>query len=435
MLAATSTLRDKPDVEIQVLLTSLQKNFNLVDIDLESLKKLNSYEDLNYYFEAKGEKYVAKIYNVTESNNLEVLQAQAYAMLYLTQKIQEKDILSFTVSEEIFCISCNKLVHENLRKYLEGSKEAEKEPKKQKLSLFPLIKTTSGQEAILRVLKYIPGKHTYDHIQNTHTIYKPETENEEPQTKFLYGELGKAAADLDILLKDFYHPALYRKLLWEQSGAAEYIDEHLKFLDKTADARIIETINKVKEDFSKMMKKIDSKKINLRKRIIHNDLNDQNLIVSECKFAPYDDSVTFGILDFGDICHTFLISELAIAATYCFINMTKRHLSLELKKELTAVGKKEEKMDEEAATLELVEFIKELLKNYDRKIPLLDDEKAAFKTFVCARLALIISVAAKGLCNPNVGADETEYLNLHSLPGRTTLKRIYKVDPADFWKF
>ena len=46
----------------------------------------------------------------------------------------------------------------------------------------------------------------------------------------------------------------------------------------------------------------------LRQSIIHNDANDWNILISEDKVS--------GIIDFGDMCHSWLINELAIGLTY-----------------------------------------------------------------------------------------------------------------------
>ncbi|MGB5318680.1 aminotransferase class III-fold pyridoxal phosphate-dependent enzyme, partial [Eudoraea sp.] len=50
----------------------------------------------------------------------------------------------------------------------------------------------------------------------------------------------------------------------------------------------------------------------LRCSIIHNDANDLNVLVK--------DGLISGIIDFGDMCHTWLINELAIALTYIMMN-------------------------------------------------------------------------------------------------------------------
>jgi len=47
----------------------------------------------------------------------------------------------------------------------------------------------------------------------------------------------------------------------------------------------------------------------LRRQVIHNDLNDQNLLVD-----PDDENVIAGIIDFGDLVDTVLVADVAIVA-------------------------------------------------------------------------------------------------------------------------
>jgi len=47
----------------------------------------------------------------------------------------------------------------------------------------------------------------------------------------------------------------------------------------------------------------------LRQQVIHNDLNDMNLLVD-----PHDEAVIVGVIDFGDLVHTALVADIAIVA-------------------------------------------------------------------------------------------------------------------------
>ena len=50
----------------------------------------------------------------------------------------------------------------------------------------------------------------------------------------------------------------------------------------------------------------------LRRQYIHNDGNDHNVLLNE-------NGQISGIIDFGDMAHTFLVSELAVAITYLIL--------------------------------------------------------------------------------------------------------------------
>ena len=54
----------------------------------------------------------------------------------------------------------------------------------------------------------------------------------------------------------------------------------------------------------------------LRKSLIHNDLNDNNIILSKCLKKPK----VIGFIDFGDCVKSQLINELAITCTYGILN-------------------------------------------------------------------------------------------------------------------
>ena len=66
-------------------------------------------------------------------------------------------------------------------------------------------------------------------------------------------------------------------------------------------------------------KKEEKKYKNLRKSIIHNDINDNNIIVSKNLREPNIN----GIIDFGDCIYTQLINEVAILCTYAIIGSKK----------------------------------------------------------------------------------------------------------------
>ena len=55
---------------------------------------------------------------------------------------------------------------------------------------------------------------------------------------------------------------------------------------------------------------------NLRKSFIHNDVNDNNIIISE-KLISAD---VKGIIDFGDTVKSQIINDLAVTCTYAIMN-------------------------------------------------------------------------------------------------------------------
>jgi len=67
--------------------------------------------------------------------------------------------------------------------------------------------------------------------------------------------------------------------------------------------------------FLQYQEQIIPKQYQLRKQLIHNDANEWNVLIT-------DNKVT-GLIDFGDMCYSWLINELAIAITYVMMHNNK----------------------------------------------------------------------------------------------------------------
>ncbi len=116
--------------------------------------------------------------------------------------------------------------------------------------------------------------------------------------------LGRAAACLGKTLSDFMHPASDHALLWDLKRAS-----HLKdLLDCVADtglrALCAARLDRFDSTIAPRLKE-------LRWQIIHNDLNPSNILVDE-----QDPSTMLGVIDFGDIAHSPLIVDVAVASAY-----------------------------------------------------------------------------------------------------------------------
>lgn len=113
---------------------------------------------------------------------------------------------------------------------------------------------------------------------------------------------GRMAARLGAALRDFTHPAARRSLIWDLRNVGKtlaLLDELADLAEKDAIAALIERIEML----------IAIRFQRLRQQVIHNDLNDLNLLVD-----PADEAVVAGVIDFGDLVHTALIADVAIVA-------------------------------------------------------------------------------------------------------------------------
>lgn len=122
-----------------------------------------------------------------------------------------------------------------------------------------------------------------------------------PHDGALLTSLGAALADLDLALQNFSHPAMHRKLLWDLRHA-DLALEHVALLP--AEQRT------VVQQFMALWADVDWRK--LRAGVIHGDGNDYNVLVHEGRVV--------GFLDFGDMVHSSVVCDLAIALAYAMLD-------------------------------------------------------------------------------------------------------------------
>ncbi len=116
--------------------------------------------------------------------------------------------------------------------------------------------------------------------------------------------LGRLLAKTDLALRDFSHPAATRELLWDFQQAyalrdrTGYIEDPVR--RTLAEAHL--------DRFEAVVRPAQAA---LRRQVIHNDFNSNNILVD----AADHDRIA-GLLDFGDMIEAPLINDLAIAVSY-----------------------------------------------------------------------------------------------------------------------
>ena len=144
----------------------------------------------------------------------------------------------------------------------------------------------NGQKCICRMLSYLDGVFLAD----------------VPHTEKLFQSLGRFLAHLDLKLQSFVNYRIEaRKLKWD----ILHLDMSKQYLEHIPDKK---DRSIVYHYFKQYEENIVPSLPELRTSIIHNDANEWNVLVA-------DEEVS-GIIDFGDMAHTLLINELAIAITY-----------------------------------------------------------------------------------------------------------------------
>ena len=133
-----------------------------------------------------------------------------------------------------------------------------------------------------------------------------------PKSEQLAYAVGEAMAKLAKALRSFKNKYLDRDFKWNlmQGG---WIAEKLHFIEEPSRRNIVSSILK---DFQE----IKSKLLDLDQQIIHNDANDYNILV---KGTGAEKRTLSGIIDFGDMCLSPRICDLAIAAAYIVLDHSK----------------------------------------------------------------------------------------------------------------
>jgi len=131
----------------------------------------------------------------------------------------------------------------------------------------------------------------------------------------------------------------------------------------------------------------------LRKSVIHNDANDHN-ILTESKGS--NGAEISGIIDFGDMVHTYTICELAIACAYIML------------------GKADP-----------LDSILDVVRGYHKTYPLQEGELEVLFYLICTRLCSSVTIAAY----QQELQKDNEYLSISEQPAWNTLQKLIAINP------
>ncbi len=219
---------------------------------------------------------------------------------------------------------------------------------------------------IYRLLTFVPGEFLGD---ITHT-------------PALLTSLGSCLAQIDKCIHKEYHPAIIGKQTqWDlQHFKTNYA--YLEYITDTKDRNLVDYF------FTQFDEHVYPIQHELRKGIIYNDANHWNILTKN--------GAVSGIIDFGDMCHSWLINELAIAITYVM-------------------------MDKENP----LEIAVEIIRGYHAILPLKEQELDMLYYLVAARLCTSVcnSAYAKTL-NPN-----SAYITISEKPAWALLKKWIAINP------
>ena len=268
-----------------------------------SATMLTSERDQNYLLKEKaGSKYVLKISHAAESLDVLEMQHAALAHIFLYD------------SEMQLPHPVNTLDGELIFRH----------------------KAASNENHYIRMVEYVPGELMKDL---------------EKQTNGLINDLGSFLGRLDLALHGFEHPAARRSFPWDVAQTQFLITSQENIRSKE-DQLIIQHFL---QEYEKNIVPISH---DLKRAVIHNDGNDHNVIINKNNRAH-------GVIDFGDMVHTYIICESAVCLAYLVINNP-----------------------------DPINLTAELIKAYQNVFPLTELEVSVIIYFICLRLCISVTMAA-----------------------------------------
>ena len=302
----------------------LLKHYHLEPTEI---KQLEGYGSLNYYIKDKDNNhYVLKHY--TNSSELALIQAESEIL----------SIISGKLPFEIPAISSGKQtsVHQYANKSFSR--------------LLPYIKGS-----LLSKVKHSP--------------------------RLLYN-FGKSIAELDISLEGIRNAEIEsRKFVWDLQYCLLNRPK-IKYITDTSKAKLVEYFFDQFEHF------VLPELANLRYSIIHNDLNDYNILT--------DGNIITGVIDFGDITYAPLVNEIAIALAYIMMGKEKPF---------------------EAAN--------QVIRGYQTLYPLNEEELKLLYYLIPARICTSVCNSAEFKAK----GEDTEYILVNEKPAWTLLEKWISYNP------
>jgi len=235
-------------------------------------------------------------------------------------------------------------------------------------SIISEYKDELGNSRMVRLLTWISGRIWCD---------------VNPQSNGLRFDLGKKCGKLTSALHCFEHPHAHRDLEWDIAQSL-WTTSYLNLFNSEEKEIITFFQSLFKTQFKKYKE--------LRKTIVHNDINDNNIIVSENLESP----TVIAAIDYGDAIHTQTVNDVATACAYAIMHHN----------------------DPLEASLSV-------LKGYNNTYPLKEQELGHL--FACIAMRLIISVTKSAI---NKQKEPTnKYLLVSEESAWQVLKKWFIISP------
>jgi Ser/Thr protein kinase RdoA (MazF antagonist) len=303
-----------------------------------TLKVLNGERDLNYLIQTENGQYVFKIAHQDESYGMLECQHQ------ILQRLKVDNVMPQRASS---------------------------------------LESVNGR--VIEVITSEPGIHHYCRMLNY--VEGQLLSSINPASQELLEDLGKTLAQIDLSLQEFTHEALDRPLLWNMSHALTTLEEFKPLLASDERRILVEYFESHFHDRVLAMTR------DLREGVIHNDANDNNVLVGNDQSSGQH---VVSIIDFGDIVYSWIAAEPAIAAAYAMLG-------------------KEEPLDAAVA----------IIKGYHAQLPLNEAEVSVLFDFICMRLCMSVCICA----HQRSIEPDNEYLSISEKPAWSLLEILRDVIP------
>jgi 4-aminobutyrate aminotransferase-like enzyme/Ser/Thr protein kinase RdoA (MazF antagonist) len=255
------------------------------------------------------------------------------------------------------------------------------------------IQAPNGAQHLVRLVTYLEGT-SLGRVKR----HSPE----------LMRDLGRGLGEMDRALASFDHPALHRDFHWDLANGLRVVREHSALIK---DEPLRALVEKIAADFEREIAPVLP---HLRRSVIHNDANDYNVLVGDTSdnlvaqaSLPASRSESLhdlysrnqrvtGVIDFGDMVHSYTAGDLAIAIAYAILNNP----------------------DPLAVAAHLTQ-------GYHAAYALTEDELAALWSLMKLRLCTSVCHAAQ----QQQQAPDNEYLSISQQAIRHTLPKLAQIPP------
>ncbi len=208
-----------------------------------------------------------------------------------------------------------------------------------------------------------------------------------PRSTELLGSLGSTVAKFGLCVADLDATPLERPLLWRMEQAL-LVTDGMGSLIATKNHK--DLVSRTRALFVQdVLPLVD----HLPRGIIHNDANDNNIVVKDA--APWLQTVK-GLIDFGDMVYGWKVTDLAVACAYAMLKESQP-----------------------------LDVAVQIIKGYHEVSPLHEEELAALFPLILMRLAMSVCNSAR---QKRVEPDN-QYLSISERPAWEMLERLSLLSP------